>query len=756
MLSVFILMSTLFAIPVFAQNPAPPGFVPQAGIFAQPVTVTLHAAPQDTIYYTLDGSEPDRNSYLYSGGIQVDTRENDTAVLSYIDRVSNGYSTWAPPRGWVQLATVIRARSVRNGVWSRTMTATYLVHPDGLNRYTIPVLSVATDSVNFFGHEDGIYVLGRDFQNWVDQDPVNRTNTSNGHAPANYYRRGIEAEVPAHFEMFEPDGRRVIAQDIGVRIHGGFSRAMRMKSLRLYARSDYGTSRFRYQVFPDQELNNYNRLLLRVSGQDLKKTMFRDAMMQGLVQHLSFETQAYRPAVMFLNGEFWGIHNLRERYDRHYFTTRHDIPDDRIDLLTGNASVKEGSNGTYIGLRNYAYNPPAGVSDEVFYQTVSERMDIQNFIEYYVSNIYFNNRDWPHGNIDFWRYQADGVFNPDAPPPYDGRWRWLMFDTDFGFAWTDTHRESTYESHVTQNLLEYVIRPNEWSTALAHGLLRNPRFRQEFVNTHMDLMNTAFQSDRVVDKINSMAGVIEPHMQEHLDRLGYFHDRWRLPRNLQEWDDTIEFMRRFAIDRPEHVNEHYREQFGFDGYADVEVAINDTTRGWVQLNSIHLRPSTPGVGDMGNPSFWSGTYFQGNPIRLEAIAQDGFEFDRWIEYPDSSEVLHLNPLENIRLTAIFSSVSVSVEDQGDGLNPAVVALHPNYPNPFNPLTTIRFELDEARTARLVVYDVTGRRVAVLSDGMHSPGAHRVQFNAADLASGMYIYRLYTENEVLSGRMMLVK
>jgi len=738
-----------------AQSITPPFFIPQAGMYTQNQEVQLVAVDGAVVYYTLDGSEPDSASFRYSAPILAETRDGDPPNLLTIDRVSHGYMTYAPPKGNVQMATVIRARAYKDGVWSRSVSATYLIHPDGNERYQLPVISIATDSTNLFSHQDGIYVTGVDYENWQNTGSNRFLDmTYRGGVPANYFRRGIETEKPAHIEMFETDGRRVLAQNIGIRIHGGLSRAMRLKSLRLYSRSDYGVSRFRYQVFPEQSLDNFNRLILRPSGQDVNKTMFRDALMHRISEHLGFETMAYRPAILFINGEFWGIHNIRERYDNDYFEIKYNLGENQIDYLSGTGVAIEGSNTHYQNMLSEL--DAVYVSTNRRYAAASERMDMQNFTAYMLANIYANNRDWPHNNIDFWRYRSPDGSNPDAPAPLDGRWRWMMFDTDMTFGWTDTHRESTYTSDVYSNTIQRVTRPDHWSTRLLRRLLTFPEFKRQFANTHMDLMNTAYQADRVIEIIDEMASVIEPHIQEHLDRMGYYPDRWDIPQTTDDWKTAVDFMRRFASDRPDTLNEHMRIHLGFPGFTRFHVGVNDTLRGSVQINSIMVSERTPGIRNIGNPSRWSGSYFTDNPVTVTAHPESGWVFDYWAEYPDSMQTMQITPgEEDITLTAVFNQ-TVSIDEGHPEVLPQRILLEQNYPNPFNPSTTIRFELPEAARVQLSVYDILGRRVAVLVDQRLSPGAHQYRFEAGNLPTGHYLYRLNVDGLEFTRTMSLLK
>jgi hypothetical protein len=441
-----------------------------AGFYTDEFELELTADPGDQIYYTLDGSIPDEGSTLFTGLIPVEDRSDSQPALALISTISHSYSPWVPPSGPVQLATVIRARAIHSGVWGPISTATYFVTDLGYRRYQIAVVSLVTPKENLFDYEKGIYVLGKVYDDYKRSNP----GAIDGLAtPANYTQRGDEWEKPAHMELFTPDGNRPIAQDMGIRIHGGGSRSFQQKSIRLYAKDDYGPKNFEYQVFPDQEMNKYKRLIMRNSGQDWMKTSLRDGLMQMLVRHLPFETMAYRPAVLFINGEFWGIANIRERYDTKFFESKFGIDEDEVDQLSGNASIEEGNAEHYVQMLDFIKN--GGVADMQRYRYLQTQMNTESFKYYNLAQIYYNNRDWPHNNIEYWRGQAE--YDPSEGPGRDGRWRWLMKDTDFGMAWTDRHTEATYNWQVSQDYLDFATRSGHWSTFLLHEMLKNDEFK---------------------------------------------------------------------------------------------------------------------------------------------------------------------------------------------------------------------------------------------------------------------------------------
>ncbi len=450
---------------------AMPEFSAEPGFYTNETELHLtHPSDHVTIHYTLDGSRPTTASDIYTKPILIQDRSNEPNILSEIPTGSSSY--WEPPDGPVKKATVIRAKAVTNeGKSSPVRTATYIIDEKGADRYTLPVISLASDTTHFFSDDTGIYVEG----------------TNN-----NFLNRGREWERPVNLEFYDRHGSRILSQNAGVRIHGGATRLYGQKSLRLYARSDYGRSRFYHRIFPDQPYLEYNRLLLRNSGNDWQNTMFRDALAQYLVRHLNMDTQASRPVIVFLNGEYWGIHNIRERYDRHYLERVYGVDPENVDLLTGNRSVKEGDSQHYDELMDFLYTHD--LSDDTHLEQVAERIDLDNLLDYFSSQIYFGNRDWPQNNIDYWRLRTS--FDPDAPAGHDGRWRWMMFDIDysFGFSFTD---------HNT-DMLDWLIKQH-WSTDLFRILLENESFRHQLINRVAGLLNTAFQIERVTEVIDSMS-----------------------------------------------------------------------------------------------------------------------------------------------------------------------------------------------------------------------------------------------------------
>ena len=683
----------------------PPGF------YEAPFELVLEPQDEQTvIHYTLDGSEPDRNAPVYSGPITVYDRTQHPNVFSTIRTSFRTFDwrRWYEPEEPVTKATVLRVMTHKEGNIPAYSKKTFFVLPEGDERYDVPVISIATDSLHLFDHETGIYIPGIHYS---------------GGGTGNYHQRGEEWEREATFELFESDGDRVLNQNIGIRIHGGFSRELAQKSLRLYARNRYGESRFEHQFFGETDDDSFNRLILRNAGNTWGEDMFMDALAQSLVRHFNVDTQAYRPAVLFLNGEFWGIHNIRERYDKHYLERVYGVDPENIDLLTRNQDIKEGDNHHYQQMISFVTENDLG--DNAVFDEAATMIDIDNYLDYYSAQTYYGNNDWPHNNIDFWRARVP--FDPEAPAGRDGRWRWLLFDVDRSIG-HETGPEFDMIAWITQPL----IRNEEWANLLFRNLLENEQFKYDFVNRVADHLNSAFRPERVAQVIDSLSGPVESLISEHIER-------WSLPQNMTVWQGFLDEMYRYAEERPQYLRGHIVNHFGLPGVHPVILDVTDPQSGFIRVNSLDVIPSTPGIPH--EPWPWTGIYFEDIPVTLKAVSKPGHSFEGWQVdgHTDLADepTLTIHPGVQKEIKALFSTPSTAETEE----TPNRFALHQNHPNPFNASTTISFDLPERSEVRLEIFDVLGRQVAELAHQMLEPGRHQFAWDASTHATGVYIVRM---------------
>lgn len=622
----------------FAKSPVDePIFSRMGGFYAEEFMLELITSePEGVIYYTLDGSIPHPDNvhpdpdmpienravtYVYEKPIAIDGLENKNNDITRIptNRMRRGDRVWIEPRGETFKAVVVRAIVEKQGILSNIVTHSFFIDNKLHNRYSFPVISISTYNSYLFDDDIGIYVYG------------NNTN---------YNRRGYNWEIPIHIEFFEKDGNLAFSHNAGARIHGSFTRRFPQKSLRLYSRKEYGPEYFAYQFFNDKAVDKFKTIILRNSGNDWNLTMFRDAAMQSLIQHLNLDTQYSRPTIVFINGHYWGIHNVRDRYDEYYLSYHYNVDQSDVVILDRAGSLHTGREGEEAHYHNMlSFIRENGLVSKNNYEYIQTQMDVDNFIKYYATQIYNANTDWPHANIRYWRYTGD-EYSSESPPELDGRWRWLVFDVDRSLGYRG-------KREIDHNTIHWVVTSerNARHSFLFRSLLHNESFRNDFLNVFADLLNTTFHPARVINTIGKFENIYSPEITEHIAR-------WGGPRSYENWQRNIDVMREFAGRRPDIVREHIVENFNLSGTANVTL-IADQERGYITINSLMITDDTPGIE---NSALWSGSYFAGIPIQITAVPLEGYRFEGWKEIQDEEAMLTKVLERDITLTAVFSEI----------------------------------------------------------------------------------------------------
>ncbi|MBN2279846.1 MAG: CotH kinase family protein [Candidatus Marinimicrobia bacterium] len=552
------------------------------GFYAHTINLALVASDDSSsIYYTTDGSVPDVESSLYQNPIRLSSTQ------------------------------VIRARAISKGIGGNIISGTYWINKN----HQLPVVSLITDPPNLWSPDSGIYTLGYNY------DP------NIPHYGANFWQ---DWERPVHIELYEPDGKSGFSINAGVKIFGGWSRAIEMKSLAIFARSIYGDAKISCQVFPDLHIDQFENLVLRNSANDFQYTLFRDGFMQSLVKDTHIDCQAYRPSVVYINGEYWGIHNIREKLNEHYIASHHGVDPDQIDLLESNGQANQGDANDWFQLVDYINTHDLGIESNFDY--LRDQVDLENFMEYYIAQIYFDNTDWPGNNIKYWKEKNES-----------GKWRWILYDTDFGFGLyggygfseRDRYRHNTLAFAMAANGPDWPNPP--WSTLLLRKLNQNANFRNDFINCFCDNLNTRFKAAWVLQKIQEAQGRIAPEIPNHISRWGAF--------DLNSWQSNIETMKIFAQNRPGYCMVHLNSQFNLQGTALLTLKIEPPNSGVIELNTVSIEDSA-----------WSGYYFKGVPIHLKAIAKSGFSFEKWSGHLESgiNSLVDISMTKTMEITCHFS------------------------------------------------------------------------------------------------------
>ncbi len=599
---------------------SPPVFSHGSGFYTESFYLKVHHSdPEAIIRYTLDGSLPDAGSEIFPDSLLIYNRKNDPDQISAVPTTPPGHPEsfmWFAPMDTVFKGTVVRIKAFRSGAISPfTPTYSYWVDEEIFNRYSLPVISIAMDQEDLFGTE-GLF--------------VNPTMT------------GPEWEREMHIEFFEPNGIQGFNTHAGVRLHGGISRQFALKSLRIYFRNRYGDSHVEYPVFPDQQMNRHERLILRNAGSDWHHTYFRDAFVQSILRGFTdVEYQAYRPAVVFLNSEYWGILNIRERFDNNYIKNHYGHTE--IDLLENTGSVKYGTNTHYLNL--IAFLQGNSLEDPDNYDYVKTQMEVDDFRDYHILQVFSMNTDQPGKNADFWR--------PQTP---EGRWRWMWYDFDDSFRYG-------YYNHYDRNGLIYctglnsisattvnpVTPPPDWApngpvqTFPLRALLGSPAFRESFITRFADLLNTAFQPFYINDIVDTFDARVGPYLYEH-------YRRWHRPTPAL-YSEHVQHLRDFAALRATYMRNHMVDFFELDGSYNLNLNVA-SGNGILRVNSIEVKQGGLAIPDPAFP--WDGVYFNGLPIEIEALPLPGYRFSHWEGSVNTEDnVIGLNPDTDIALTAHF-------------------------------------------------------------------------------------------------------
>ena len=510
---------------------SPPVFSQTGGIFKNSVNLKLSlpaGVPQgivlSNIHYTLDNSEPTINSPAYTGELTISK------------------------------TTVVRAKLIHpDYLTNRATVHSYIISTKDL---PLPVISISTDHSYLWDEEFGIYCRGNGKYGLIDKGTDYPANWNND------WRR------PINFEYF-PLGSKssVLNQLCEMRISGGCSRTNPQKSLIVYGNKRFGTSRFGYDLFsekPNQEIKSF---MIRNSGNDFWWTHFRDAAIQLFMGNkVNIDYQAYQPAIFYLNGNYWGIQNLRERSEEDFVLANYATED--IDVI-GDwwGTVKTGDRTTWTQLMNELRKS----SSQRNYQWIMNQVDIDEYINYMILQIYVSNTDFPGNNMIMWR-----------PRKADGKWRFILKDMDFGLGIWGTNQ-------VTHNAMRYNTENNNDERKLFNALLTQDSFRKKFYGRFAVYMGDLLHYKSTSQVIDSIQTLIEPAMQDHLNR--WMPEMWW--RDMNSWREEVSKMKTWCYGRNPEVYKHLRDYFQLGTIMSLtfETANNLDGKPVVSINDVRLRNS---------------------------------------------------------------------------------------------------------------------------------------------------------------------
>ena len=518
-----------------ASNIDAPEFSAASGFYDSAFYLTIDAQEGATIYYTLDCSEPDKNSKIYVQPLLVDNatlHENvysmrmDTSAGFYVDLIDRFQTLdsdpgYKQPDFLVDKCTIVRAIAVsKSGSVSAIATATFFVGVRPEEYDNCNIICISTDPKNLFDQKTGIYVTGDVFEKYLFNGRMNRNWRF---WEANYRQRGHEWEREATFHFFDKAGKLVLSKQGGIRTHGGVSRGTLPRSLNLYAREEYdGSEKFGVHLFGNEY--DAQRITLASGGNQLI-TQFNDYMMTERMHGLNFAVTAFEPYVLFLNGEYWGFYWLTEKYDEDYLEYYYNVDPDNVVLVKNN-SLEIGNTedfALYRQMQEYVANNDMSIAKN--YEEACRLIDIDSFIDYYATMIYIaRSEDWPGGNTALWRTREirDNQYS-------DGKWRWLLFDCN--------STSMNYDLRVIEHdTLKYVIKKD----ATFAALWENELFRERFEKRIMQIADECFEPNDMSVFIDNYNDMMLPRLSESWARF-YGSDNEKLDEYYKKMNGIMRF-----------------------------------------------------------------------------------------------------------------------------------------------------------------------------------------------------------------------
>lgn len=539
------------------------------GVFNEEISITLSSATAGAeIYYTTDGSEPTKSSELYSEAISLDKNK------------------------------VIRARAYADGMLSSEILTGSFFFGDSRHSecggYNLPIVSISTNKKYLKDSEIGISTVG--------SNGKESTKSCLNVGSANYLQ---DWDRPVNFEYIVGE-KQVISHEAEVAVMGGCSRQYSVKSLKIKAgkRMGSGNEIFEYDFFPEKAGNEYDALQIRNGGNayDEQWIRCRDGFMASIAKVMDIDYQAYEPVAYYINGEYQGLMGLRERTNSSFVSANHGIDEDDIDLIEltndENASASSGDTLTYHEMVEYAKN--GDPSSANYFEKMSSYMDMNEYMDYVIFEHFIVNTDWPGNNCKMWREKDNG------------RFRWILFDTDFGLGlygsgasnYCDYKMNSIEWSSGKGSKVNWA-NDEEWEVALFKNLIKNEEFKKRFLNRNIVHLGSTFDYDR----ISAVWDSLESKVGDEFCATFYGSDLSKM--------SGVESMLSFAKNRPEYMYEYLKEYYNLGEW--INLSISSNVEGTRFVMNGDLIPGTK----------FDGRYISGKELKLEAHAPAGYRFSHW-------------------------------------------------------------------------------------------------------------------------------
>jgi len=668
--AVLTILAALFVFPMVARGEEPtegvprPVFSHEAGFFTENFNLTITAPEGYTIRFTTDGSVPTASSQLYTRPVAINSpvlnSRNSPMSTSAIGRsYEGGWHTNFVPNNYYN-GMVVRARAFdSNGNYSETVTSSFFVQSGGRGSFSTRVISIAVEPQHFIHQTQGIY------RNWDRTAWASQSDVCSEDGPRQV----------VNFEMFYPDGQLMFSQYASAWVFGNWSRRHPKRSLRFNFNQGSGDVMGMYYMIPETRRNFYDPLTtignfrhINARVTDRNRTGMRDSVVAFMAEPLRPTIQNSTYGALFVNGEFWGMYCLRAHRNEYLIGELYGIRRRYIEISdVARQQIYE----PLIHGRNMALQEN--------FDNFAAYVDVDNFIDYIILGIHFDNWDWVSNNFEFWRTTE---IIPDVHGG-DGRWRFIVqdFDEAINHASNDMMRFFTTSSDSRQNVPtlpwnfgSQQLRPS-WATEIFRRLFANEEFRNTFAARYSTYMGTAFHPDMA-------NAIIDKMVAERLPHVGADLFRWRYlgagsPTNgIPRWEGNVDGMRDVLLRRSGYSLRHVRDYFNGAHNSNLNLRLDtsgfanitwrtDYTRGWFDISGAQIRPDL--FERHGQHGFTTGNfsanYIRQLPITVTAHPLEGYRFSHFrVEGGNiSNNNVSQNPMVvtppsgsgNITVTAVF-------------------------------------------------------------------------------------------------------
>jgi CotH kinase protein/Lamin Tail Domain/Chitobiase/beta-hexosaminidase C-terminal domain len=485
-----------------------------SGAYTQAFQLTATAPSPDWILrYTTDGDQPKSTSPIFPTSLSIQAESKFFDGIAYFETSDS----WRAPEAGVAKHHVVRLRPYKDGIpVGPESYRTFLIHPSIQAKYPTHIASLILPNEYLVDPEIGIYVPG-----------------SSEHG--NFAYKGDTWERKAHFTLLSNDPELRYDADIQIRIHGRSSRNAPQKNLRLYPNDQFEDQSIHLPgLRPNGDNSDYQNLILRAPEPLFSTTLFTNQHAQHIIQNLNIDSPFNQSCVLFINGVYWGVHHLEERMDKSFIEQHYGLAEDQIDLIDwdGSATIMEGDLIAFDELMQFLQNN--SLVEAQNYARVEELVDVDSFIDYICAQVFLANEDFAVNNVRLWRERSP-----------NGQWRFLFFDAD-----------ATMRQHW-QNRLEHLLNPSHGSDPvyeIFHALSQNTQFLNQFFSRFIYHLNTTFTPENLIEIWQKYVASYRPLVAEHVRR-------WHRPESMAEWENAVEQIKQFALQRPSLMTDQLNQKF---------------------------------------------------------------------------------------------------------------------------------------------------------------------------------------------------